>query len=673
MKLKTKFLVPITGAVFISIATTVGILYNSASTMLEQGVLNDVTGRVDTLTRTIDSWLGGRKRDVATFTTLHSVVDSLVNVDSEEFRTLVNDDFAHIAENYPIYQSVNTIDLNGDVLASSSPRKGKKDKIADGKKVVNLKERSYFKNALQGKVSISPVIISKATKTPVVCIGAPVKSGGKIIGVVYAVADMKAFSETFIDTVKVGETGYAYLMDETGLLIAHPKKENILKLNLAEKYDFAKAMVKKGEGIEYYDWNGEPKVVAYKRSELTGWIVAAGVDKKEIYESVSAIRSLGITILVVASFITFIIILILVNKVLVGITAITEASIELSRGNTQHVIGYKSDDEIGEMANAFRSMSDNLKAKAGVAESIAEGDLTSIVPIASDVDTLGKSLQRMVDSTSSILGDIQDASHLVDSGSHQVSDLSYSLSAGAQQSAASIEEISSSLTEIESQSSQNAEISKDATTHMTKAHSLVSGGMEQMSSLSEAMDKITASSEQINKIIKVIDDIAFQTNLLALNAAVEAARAGSHGKGFAVVAEEVRSLAGRSAKAASETAELIEGAISDVNSGNSIAKSTSEVFGTIEESVREVSALVEQINIASGEQSLGLTQVTEGFNQIESVTQKNSANSEETAAASRELSALANKLNASLAMFKMNQVKTQKTFGSDKHFAQLPE
>ena len=262
-------------------------------------------------------------------------------------------------------------------------------------------------------------------------------------------------------------------------------------------------------------------------------------------------------------------------------------------------------------------------------------------------------LNSTVDSINNTLFQVKEAVTQVNAGASQVADSSMSLSQGATEQAASLEEIGSSMVELASQTRTNAENAAQANKLTVGARSAAEQGAQQMNRMVVAMQEIDDASRSIAKIIKVIDDIAFQTNLLALNAAVEAARAGRHGKGFAVVAEEVRNLAGRSAKAAMETNELIAGSVRKVGNGMEIADRSAEALKDIVSSATKAADLVGEIAAASNEQAQGIAQVNQGLGQIDSVTQQNTANAEETASASEELSAQAAHLSRTLAGFRL--------------------
>jgi len=273
-------------------------------------------------------------------------------------------------------------------------------------------------------------------------------------------------------------------------------------------------------------------------------------------------------------------------------------------------------------------------AKTGLQFGVIFALLVGIATAFFLIKTTGRIMSRVANS-------INDGSSQVSSAAAQVSTSSQSLAEGASEQAASLEETSSSLEEMASMTKRNAENAQKANDLAKQARAAADKGSTDMQTMSAAMEAIKVSSDDIAKIIKTIDEIAFQTNILALNAAVEAARAGEAGMGFAVVADEVRNLAQRSAQAAKETAAKIEGAITKTGQGVEISSKVVQTLNDIVTKVRQVDELIAEVASASREQTQGITQVNTAVGQMDKVTQSNAANAEESAAAAEELNAQA--------------------------------
>ncbi len=518
---------------------------------------------------------------------------------------------------------------------------------------LNVADRAYFRDNMAGKIGFS-VVKSRVSGEPILVLSVPVTLQGRPQGACVGAVRIAYFDEHYVKPVKVAERGYAYLVDQEGIFLSHPDAKNVLNKGIGD-YDWGRKMLAEGSGFQVYDWQGVSKVVSYQAIPATGWVVAAGAEFDDMFAPLGGIAQASILAAVLTLAGVGVVLFLIATSIVKAVQQGVDFAEEVKVGDVSRRLRLTRSDEIGTLGTALDRMADGLEEKARLAESIAEGDLTVEMGKVDTRDRLGQSFEKMLANLSDLMTQLQAAAEQIAAGSVQLAEGSQNLSQGATESAASLEQISASMTEMASQTKLSSDNADQANGLSNEAMSAATNGSELMAEMVAAMGAINNSGQDIAKIIKVIDEIAFQTNLLALNAAVEAARAGQHGKGFAVVAEEVRNLAARSAKAAKETEELIEDSVAKTRHGNDIAEKTARALNEIVSGTTKVSDLVAEIAAASKEQSEGIGQVTEGLGQIDQVTQQSTANAEETAAAAEELSGQADHLRQNLARFKVKK------------------
>ena len=523
-------------------------------------------------------------------------------------------------------------------------------------------DREYVRQAMDGKVFVSEPLVSKITGELSIMVAAPLysegNSGQSIVGVVYFVPH-ETFLNDIVSAIQIGENSRAYMINKSGGTIADITLDTITVQNIeAEAQNDSSlqelaaihAEMRQGKnGFGSYI-DGEDKMFAAYAPvpDTDGWSIAVTAPQINYLASTRDAMVINIAVIVGSILISVIAALLLANNIGKPMKACVKRMKLLVEGDLETPMPKIANrDETGVLVRSTETLVEGLR--------IVINDISYLLNEMAhqnlDVHTKHEevyvgSFQNILHSMRNMRIELNGAMRQVNHSAEEVANASSHLSASAQmlsqgttEQAGSVQELAAKISMIseEVKNTASGALNVRSQTHQTGEKVFLCN--QKMQNLVEAMKKIQARSEEIEKILKTIDDIAFQTNILSLNAAVEAARAGSAGAGFAVVAEEVRSLAGKSAEAAKNTSNLIANSTEAVHMGTEIAQNTADVLLGVVDSIQSVVDAIDHIAIISNEQSQSVEQVSEGINQISVVVQSNSATAEEGAAASEQLSA----------------------------------
>lgn len=548
----------------IVVAISSTILAFISYTISRQALETKVTKEIDQITRftmsQIESWVVDRERDMANLATQKTIQmatqDSFVG---QSARVSANIELIRLTHHYGEFDAIRIADAQGLVVAASDTNVINQLKVAD---------TQYFQGSLKGETCISEGMISKDTGKMIFAISLPIKNGDKVAGVLFCTLSLERLAQMFIDPIKVLDSGYIFVYESRGNILLHPKRDLMLKENIAKK-DWGKKLLENESGTVRYAYDGTTHFTTFIQNKKLGWGIAVTAIEDEMLATPRHLRNV-ITVLCTTS--------LLLYALIVGL---------ITRSVT--------------------------------------------LPLNRTIQELNVTAEELT------------------SSAEQISNASHVLASGASEQAASLEETSSSLEEMASMSKRNAESANKVKNLGQQARNAGDTAMSEMQNMSAAMDAIKISSDDIGKIIKTIDEIAFQTNILALNAAVEAARAGESGAGFAVVADEVRNLAQRCARAARETAAKIEDSVQKSSHGVQISAKVALSLGEIVNKAHQVDELAAEVVAASEQQNQGIDQVNASVSQMDKVTQSNAASAEESASASAEMKKRAEDLKSVVA------------------------
>jgi methyl-accepting chemotaxis protein len=600
--------------------------------------------------------------------------DGLKN--SRDEIALANSELAKFKENEgDRCSSVNIFGMGGFGIASS-------DSINIG---IDFSARDYFITAIKGKPNVGSVVISKSTGRIVCAVASPIygSSGKEITGIIMMAMEIKYLTD-MVDATKIGKTGYATLTDRTGLSIAHPIKENILKAKISAVpgMEAVAKMIDQGKsGFAELFYRGSAKVADLAYVPITGWIVISTIKTQELYAPANFIRNMimaiGIIFLVLASILLYF----WSRKLTAPLDKIVMAAESIAAGNLSFELTFDSrQDEIGDLSRAFAIKVKSLKEMVQVAERIASGDLTVKVTPLSDKDAFGNAFSAMVARLRSHMNGINEGFAVLTAAGSEILAATTQVVSGTAETATAISQTTATVEEVRQAARLSSEKAKNVSDNAQRVTQVSQAGQKavedtatvmlrirgQMESIAQTIVRLSEQSQSIGGIIASVTDLADQSNLLAVNAAIEAARAGEQGKGFTVIAQEIKSLAEQSKQATARVREILsevqkatgaavmatEQGTKAVEAGVDQSAQAGEAIQILTECSTEATQAATQIVASSQQQVIGMDQVGIAMTSISQAGAQTAASMRQAETSAQNLHELGQKLKGLVEQYK---------------------
>ncbi|MCB9481315.1 MAG: methyl-accepting chemotaxis protein [Desulfobacteraceae bacterium] len=594
LKLRERLLLPVLFLIILGMGISIVISSKNAKDSIYQITKQNMVQTVDNVVQSLNAWLMQHQsviKTMAEVTTFANAVDDTQT--SKELIETANKRLEHFNSQHNEFEAIFITGKNGRIKASS---------VGSSTSNIDISDRPYFKEAIQGKTVFSDVITSRQSGNIIFTITAPLVKNSKVIGVLAGTVRIEGFTDHIKD-IKVGETGYIFMCKDDGTAIYHPDKSLVLKASLSG-YDWGKKMITQKQGYMEYNWGKTPTISVYKNSEITGWLVISRVSPEELFASANELQKLNIIIaLITVSALCIAIILLTKFIILKPVDLALSFAKEIASGNLKASVKLDRNDELGDLVFALNGMGEKLR------------DMFQIDSLRELVEKLSRDSAKLNDISEKMNTDIKTASEK----SEEVSVKSIKMTENIKIVSKELEESSENMSSVAAGAEQMTSTIDEIAENTEKTGSITKDAVEKTMSASERINLLGEAAKAIGAVTVTIKDISEQTNLLALNATIEAARAGEAGKGFAVVAGEIKELASQTAKATADIAEKIK----NIQESTDITVSDINEIGS---TIKDIDSFVTSISAAIEEQSVTTREIAESVNQtsikIASVSEK---------------------------------------------------